>query len=358
VEAVADAEHDHVQLVGSTPLADAANLCVPVVQTVARRRAAVILADAIEDAQFGNTPDVRARRPRSIACIPILQRDRLLGVLYVENNLARAAFSTERVRLLTLMASELAVAVERVRLAEVARESSVALSDALRRVGRLEKSREHLGKFVPRSVQRIIDANPDAPALEKRERDVSILFLDIEGYTRLTESLPRERLDWLVRTYFSRFLDIVHEHRGEINETAGDGLMILFQDDVPSEHAANACRAAVAIRRAARELNASFAAQLEPVTVNIGINSGAALVGSTRLQGSGDARWTFTATGSVTNVAARLGAFATGGSIVVSDATATRIGAGFVLESLGPQRLKNVSEPVVLFRISDEGVQT
>jgi class 3 adenylate cyclase len=114
----------------------------------------------------------------------------------------------------------------------------------------------------------------------------------------------------------------------------------------------------VAIRRAARELNASFAAQLEPVTVNVGINSGAALVGSTRLQGSGDARWTFTATGSVTNVAARLGAFATGGTIVVSDTTATRIGAGFVLESLGPQRLKNVSEPVVLFRISDEGMQT
>jgi class 3 adenylate cyclase len=174
----------------------------------------------------------------------------------------------------------------------------------------------------------------------------------------LTESLPRERLDWLVRTYFSRFLDIVHAHRGEINETAGDGLMILFQDDDPAAHAANACRAALEIRRAASTLNESLASQLSPVTVNIGINSGAALVGSTRLQGSGDARWTFTATGAVTNVAARLGAFATDGTIVASQATAMRIGAGFALTALGPQRLKNVSEPVVLFEISDEGAES
>ncbi len=351
IEAIANAESDRVERAPSTALADACGVCVPVVQTVIRRGGAVVIDDAIDDPRFGTAPDVRARRPRSIACVPILVRDHLLGVLYVENNMTSGAFTPDRVRLLTLMASEVAVAVERLRLADQARASHDALSVAMRRVDVLEKSRVHLGKFVPPSVQRLIDANPDAPALEKRERDVTILFLDIEGYSRLTESLPRDRLDWLVRTYFSAFLDIVHDCRGEVNETAGDGLMVLFQDDYESVHASNACRAALAIATAARALNASLAEQFAPVLVNIGINSGAALVGSTRLQGAGDARWTFTATGAVTNVASRCGAFATGGTIVVSDATARRVSAQFALEPLGVQHLKNVSAPVLLYHL-------
>ena len=319
---------------------------MPVVQTVVRRRAAIVIGDATRDAQFGMVPDVRARQPRSIACVPIALKERLLGVLYVENNLAPDAFNPERVRLLSLMASEVAVGVERARLSGVARESHEALGVAMRRVELLEKSKAHLGKFVPQSVQRLIDANPDAPALEKRERDVSILFLDIEGYTRLTEALSRERLDWLVRTYFSRFLDIVHAHRGDINETAGDGLMIIFQDDDDRAHAVNAARAALEVGQATQELNTALSGQFEPLAVNIGINSGAALVGATRLQGSAEARFTFTATGAVTNVAARLGALASGGSVIVSEATAARLGAQFLLEAMGPQQLKNVSEPV------------
>lgn len=352
VEAMADAGDDAV-LVAHRPLADATAMCIPVVQTVLRRRAPIVIADALEDPQFARVPDVRDRRPRAIVCMPIAAKDRLLGVLYVENNLQPAAFAPEQVRLLSLMASELAVGVERARLSGMARQNREALGAAMRRVELLEKSKAHLGKFVPQSVQRLIDANPDAPALEKRERDVSILFLDIEGYTRLTEALSRERLDWLVRTYFSRFLDIVHTHRGDINETAGDGLMTIFQDDDSTAHAANAARAAMAIGLATRELNASLAAQFDALAVNIGINSGPALVGATRLQGSAQARFTFTATGAVTNVAARLGALASGGAVLVSEATALRLGGAFALEPLGPQRLKNVGEPVQAFRLLD-----
>jgi class 3 adenylate cyclase len=157
-----------------------------------------------------------------------------------------------------------------------------------------------------------------------------------------------------VRTYFSRFLDIVHAQRGDINETAGDGLMVIFQDDEPAQHALQAARAALAVQQATQELNARLAGQFEPLAVNIGINSGAALVGATRLQGSAEARYTFTATGAVTNVAARLGGFATGGSVILSEATALRLGGAFRLEALGPQRLKNVAQPVPVFRMRIE----
>ena len=350
-----DGEQGTRALAVPVTLANDSGLCAPLVQSAVRRRQAVVVADALSDPQYGATPYVKDRRPRSIACVPVLLGDEVAGALYVENTGVAGMITPERERLLALLAGEVALAVDRSRLAEAARESREALGSAMRRVEVLEKSKAHLGKFVPASVQRIIDANPDAPALEKRERDVTILFLDIEGYTALSETLPRERLDWLVRTYFSRFLDAVHEHRGEVNETAGDGLMILFQDDDANAHAVNAVRAALAIRVACRALNDEVAGQVPPVTVNIGINSGAALVGSTRLQGEGGARWTFTATGSVTNVAARLGAFATHGQVVVSEATARRLGRAFALAPLGAQPLKNVREPVVLYDVLDHG---
>jgi class 3 adenylate cyclase len=355
--AEADAERGSSTLAAPVPLVQATAVCTPLVQAVIRRRAPVVLADAASDSQFGATPYVKRVRPRAIACVPITIGNEVEGALYLENTQTPGVFTPERERLLGVMAGEVAVAVERARLANAARESREALGTAMRRVEVLEKAKAHLGKFVPASVQRIIDANPDAPALQKRERDVTILFLDIESYSALTESLPRERLDWLVRTYFSRFLDVVHAHRGEVNETAGDGLMILFQDDDPAVHAVNACRAAVAIGRACRALNAQYAGQVPPVTVNVGINSGASLVGSTRLQGAGDARWTFTATGAVTNIAARLGAYATKGAIVVSEATARRIGREFMLYPLGAQPLKNIRDPVVLFQLLDQGAQ-
>jgi len=88
----------------------------------------------------------------------------------------------------------------------------------------------------------------------------------------------------------------------------------------------------------------------------MGINTGEALVGATKLGGAGGQRWTFTATGSTTNVAARFAAFAQGGDIVVGPATAERIRQHFVLESLGPQTFKNVSQPINVYRVIPPGV--
>src|SRR5215813_3068102 len=71
----------------------------------------------------------------------------------------------------------------------------------------LQLTREHLAKFVPQAVQRLIAANPTQPALEKREQDVSVLFIDISGYASLSETLVPEQVNTLVERYFSYFLD-------------------------------------------------------------------------------------------------------------------------------------------------------
>ena len=119
------------------------------------------------------------------------------------------------------------------------------LEETLARVQLLESIQSHMSKFVPKSVQDLIEDNPENPDLNKHEKDISVLFLDIAGYTKMSENNSREKMNYLIETYFSEFLNIIVENKGDINETAGDGLMILFQDKIPKTHAINAVSAAL-----------------------------------------------------------------------------------------------------------------
>jgi class 3 adenylate cyclase/HAMP domain-containing protein len=225
------------------------------------------------------------------------------------------------------------------------------LSEALDRVAFLESVKRGLDRFVPDTVRRAIEANPDTPALGKTLRDVTVLFLDIENYTRLSEEMTREELTRLIERYFSLFLTDIRSEGGDINETAGDGLMILFQDGAPHEHAAAAVRAALAIRGKTEEANQTAPAGQRPIAVNVGISSGECHVGSTRFHGLAGERWTFTATGPVTNLAARLGDRAKNGQILLSAETARRVGTSFELNSLGPVPLKNITAPTEVWEV-------
>jgi class 3 adenylate cyclase len=226
----------------------------------------------------------------------------------------------------------------------------------------LEQLKGELSKFVPDAVKDLLERDPTATSLEKRTEEVSVLFLDIAGYTRLSETIDAKRLNQLVQTYFSSFLEIIRAHHGDVNETAGDGLMVIFQGKRRGEggeerdHALNATRAAFAIRQKAAALNDEYAGVFPAVSLHMGINTGQALVGATKLGGAGSQRWTFTATGPTTNIAARFAGAAEGGDIVVGQVTADRIASLFVLESLGERSFKNVSQPLAIYRVIPPGV--
>lgn len=225
------------------------------------------------------------------------------------------------------------------------------LEDSLHRIELLENIEATLSKFVPTSVKARIDEAPEAPDLNKRETDVSVLFLDVAGYTKMSEQVTGEDMNFLIERYFSSFLDDIYQNHGDINETAGDGLMIIFQDEDPVQHAVNAVNTALAVGCKVAKVNQELAGRFQPVSINIGVNSGTALVGSSRFEGVAGTRWTFTASGSVTNNAARIGALATEGKIYIGPETAKRVEDRFVLESIGPQRLKNVAKAIEVFQV-------
>ncbi|HEY1269495.1 MAG TPA: adenylate/guanylate cyclase domain-containing protein [Candidatus Binatia bacterium] len=232
-----------------------------------------------------------------------------------------------------------------------------SLKESMRKVELLEQVKGELVKFVPEAVTKLLEKNPDARELEKREADVSVIFLDVEGYTRLSEQLPAQRLNRMIQDYFSSFLEIIRAHHGDVNETAGDGLMVIFQSDSgPVRHAENAAATAFELLAKVASLNQEFVGIYPAVQIHVGINSGAALVGATKIDAAGGGRWTFTASGPTTNLAARIAGLTKGGEVMIGPETAARIRDRFVLEDAGEHRLKNVSDPVHVFRLVPPGV--
>lgn len=215
----------------------------------------------------------------------------------------------------------------------------------------ISKRLSSITPFVPQTVRQMAERDPEALQLEKQKRDVTVLFLDLEDYTRLSAHLPEGQVNELVERAFSRFVDPIQRSHGEINETAGDGLMILFTDGDLRASASNAVRAALEIRDQARELNRDLPEGIGPLHVNMGINSGSALVGMSRFRGALAERMTYTASGQVTNLAARLAGLAAGGEILIGEETRRPIQGMWPLKERGMQRLKGLDEPVAVYEI-------
>ena len=288
----------------------------------------------------------QSKIPEGAVCeiaLPISQGDKLLAVLDV---IARdGCFFTERdVRLLQDIAD----------VATYAMTNSREHWEMSKQKLTLDKILEHLQPFVPQTVKRIVEKNPFDPSFEKQQVDVSVLFLDVAGYTRISESLARENVVFIIEKYFSSFLDVIYSHGGDIVETAGDGLMVVFQGG-DRENALNASRAALDIRQKTVEINKELNGRFEPIIVNMGINSGIASLGMNRFNGVAGTRMTYTATGTVTNLAARIAASATGGDILIGPETAHRISGDINLEDRGLMSFKNVEKPVRIYRLVSPG---
>lgn len=221
---------------------------------------------------------------------------------------------------------------------------------------RISQTLASLTPFVPGSVRRMADKNPELLTREKETKQVSVLFIDLEGYTGLSATRPEAQVNAVIEKVFSSFVDPIHRSHGEINETSGDGFMIIFKDHEPKTNAMNAVKAAFEIASRCRSVSLSLAGELDlsdigPMTVNMGISSGTALVGMTRFKGMLDTRMTFTASGSVTNIAARLSDHATGGDILINRTTRDLIEGLWPVYDRGKAKMKGIFEPIQVYSL-------
>ena len=225
------------------------------------------------------------------------------------------------------------------------------LKAALRKVEILESIKANLTKFVPTAVSKMVEKSPTSEFQDAQEQDISVLFLDIEGYTKITDEIGATNVNTLIEKYFSVFMDAIYANDGDIVETAGDGLMVLFLSADKMENSSQAVRAAMTIREEAHRINEAEKERSKPLPVNIGICSGTAFVGAAKFESLTGSRWAYTTHGTVVNIAARLCGKAKGGELLVSKPTVQRVGEFFSFTPMGAFPLKNLAEDVEIFSL-------
>ncbi len=232
-------------------------------------------------------------------------------------------------------------------------ETLAKLKAALRKVELLESIKSNLSKFVPTAVTRLVENADTSEIHASQEQDISVLFLDIEGYTKITNDIGATNVNTLIEKYFSVFMDAIYANDGDVVETAGDGLMVLFLTEDQKENAFQAVRAAQTIIEKACSINEECTLDSERCLVNVGVSSGKAFVGAAKFESITGSRWTYTTHGNIVNVAARLCGQARGGEVLLSRETVNRTKNGFQFESLGQFLLKNLAREVEVFTLKD-----
>jgi class 3 adenylate cyclase len=279
------------------------------------------------------------------AAIPVFAEDEILAVINVVSR-PRTRFTKKEFYLIRDLSETAGNAMMSAKKHWAITQEKIGISQML----------THLSPFVPQSVRQIVENNPDMLKQEKEKRHVTVLFLDLEGYTRLSTRLSEIEVNEIVEKMFSSFVDPIHRSGGDINETAGDGLMIIFKNDDAVSNAVNAVRAAFDIYEINLKLGQTFSENFRPINVNMGINSGSALVGLTKFKGSLATRMTYTASGPVTNLAARLADYAEGGDILIGEETRQLIEGTWRIFDRGEVRLKGIDKSMRLYSLINEAL--
>jgi class 3 adenylate cyclase/tetratricopeptide (TPR) repeat protein len=186
-------------------------------------------------------------------------------------------------------------------------------------------------------------------ALAGERKQVTVLFVDVSGFTSLSERLDPEDVHRLMSRAFDLMLAEVHRYEGTVNQFLGDGIMALFGAPIAHEdHARRAVHAALGIRRALEGLQTELAPRGITFRARQGLNTGLVVVGSI----GGDLRMDYTAVGDTTNVAARLQQASEPGRVTISEATQRLVAGYFDTRRLGELHLKGKSEPLTAWAVT------
>lgn len=211
-----------------------------------------------------------------------------------------------------------------------------------------------LGQYVSPRVAAELKADPSRLSLSTEERELTILFSDIAGFTDITERLKR-RVGALLNFYLAEMSEPVHAQDGTLDKYIGDAIMAFWNAPLAqSDHAVRACRAALAMQRREAQITPALV-ELggEGMFTRIGINTGDCAFGNL---GSPE-KFNYTCIGDACNFASRLeGANKLYGSrILLGETTARIVRNQFVMRKLDVLRVKGKLEPQAVYELIAEG---
>lgn len=216
-------------------------------------------------------------------------------------------------------------------------------------LGELEHLQTAFAKFAPLTVVDQIVSQGVSSQAEKRE--VTVLFADLQGFTKMSEKLDPSDLVEILNGYFTAMSQAIGSHNGHVSKFIGDGILALFGAVIVNPwQAKDAVDAALAMRRALAEYNVRLAAAGRPqLAIGVGIHRGtvvAGLIGSHLLV-------EYTVIGDVVNLASRVESLTRthGVDILVTTEVRVALDASYRLREMPAVAVKGKSEPVVTFAV-------
>lgn len=206
----------------------------------------------------------------------------------------------------------------------------------------------------PQVVQELVDA-PEKLILAGEERELTIFFNDIRGFTTISESMSSPDLARFLNEYLSAMSDIIMAHQGTVDKYIGDAIMAIWGAPLSDQdHAIHALRAAMAMRQGLRNLQPEWCQKgLPAIEIGVGINTGRVSVGNF---GSSQ-RFDYTVIGDNVNLASRLEGLNKlyGTSILISESTHEAVKDLFYCHLVDTVRVKGRGRPVAIYQPLCEG---
>ena len=205
------------------------------------------------------------------------------------------------------------------------------------------------GKYVsPKVVEQILENPPELGGVDK---ELTVLFSDIRGFTTLSENMTPQELVNHLNVYLTAMTDLILEYGGTLDKYVGDEIMCFWGAPIPQEdHAILACKCALKQMEKLRELNEQWP-ENRRINIGIGLNSGIMTVGNMGSPG----RMNYTLMGDNVNLGARLEGtnkqYGTG--IIISEFTYGLVKDHFIVRELDNIRVKGKNKPVLIYELVD-----
>ena len=206
------------------------------------------------------------------------------------------------------------------------------------------------GRFVSKSVVDELLQSGEDVKLGGSRKDISLIFVDIRGFTPMSERLEPEQVIQVLNAYLDVCTKAIFKFNGTLDKFIGDGVMAMFGAPIEYDnHPEMAVRAAIEMKSQADILEQKLIRNYGiGVKFGLGINSGPAVVGNI---GSEDLRLDYTAIGDTVNLSARLESNAKPGQILISEQTYERVKGLFQIEAIGEIKVKGKEKPVPVYEV-------
>jgi DNA-binding response OmpR family regulator len=205
-----------------------------------------------------------------------------------------------------------------------------------------------LKRFLSPHLAEMVMSGETEDPFKTHRQDVTVVFIDLRGFTAFTQVSEPEEIMAVLKEYHASMGTIIQQFNGTVENIAGDGIMVVFNDPVPVPKPTElALQMVLVMREHMAQIKSKWEKQGYDLDCGFGIAHGYATIGAIGFEG----RWDYSTIGTVSNLASRLCDEAKGNQIIIDQKTLSYIEEIVETEPLGHFELKGFSKPINAFNV-------